>query len=160
MLNYSVEMTDKKSSASKQEGGSSSKAAGRYVFQPLVEELCHSVDVAASFADSDTSRSETGAGEMEQRPSRAGSTSVAIKLSGLMKDASVLERASAAIVPHEWFSAPPVPAPPRSINGSGPISGLAIPVAALKPDDVHALKELWESLRRVAQRAKESGSVR
>ncbi len=160
MLNFSVEVTHDGKPAKGSEGGAVAKSA---VHRPFVDELLHSIDVSAKLASLPASH---GADDNEQltelaaRPDRSGSTFVAIKLSGLLYDSSVLERASAAIVPREWFSAPPEPLPPLSINGMGPCGGLAIPVAALPPKDVEALKELWEALREVTERAKQHGSVR
>ncbi|PWZ03042.1 FAD-linked oxidoreductase [Testicularia cyperi] len=158
MLNFSVEVQHDGKSAS-QTGGSTQSA----VHRPFVDELLHSIDVAAKLAALPASHGADDpeeAAQLSSRPDRSGSTFVAIKLSGLLYDSSVLERASAAIVPREWFSAPPEPLPPLSINGKGPCGGLAIPVAALTPRDVDALKQLWEALREVAQRAKQHGSVR
>lgn len=68
------------------------------VHESVVKELLHSVEVASSFASKPASfnaASEEEAKALEARPSRDGSTMVAIKLSGLLHDASVLERASA-----------------------------------------------------------------
>lgn len=160
MLNFSVEVTHDGKPAKASENGASPKSA---VHRPFVDELLHSIDVSAKLASLPASHGVTDneqASELAARPDRSGSTFVAIKLSGLLYDSSVLERASAAIVPREWFSSPPEPLPPLSINGMGPCGGLAIPVAALPPKDVEALKQLWEALREVAERAKQHGSVR
>lgn len=162
LLVYSVEVSDK-SHPNGDKTTATTQDAKSAIHRPFVDELLHSVDVAAQFAalpSTHGATSDTEAAELAARPNRSGSTFVAIKLSGLLYDSSVLERASAAIVPREWFSAPPEPAPPLSINGKGPCGGLAIPVAALSPSDVQALKELWEVLREVANRAKQHGNVR
>lgn len=155
MLNFSVEVSN--------DGKQSDNAANLAIHRPFVDELLHSIDVAAKFAalpPSYGAQSDEEAAQLALRPDRSGSTFVAIKLSGLLYDSSVLERASAAIVPREWFSSPPEPLPPLNINGKGPCGGLAIPVAALAPKDVDALKQLWEVLREVAHRAQQHGSVR
>lgn len=160
MLNFSVEVTHDGKPAKGSENGAGPKSA---VHRPFVDELLHSIDVSAKLASLPASHGvadEEQAAELAVRPDRSGSTFVAIKLSGLLYDSSVLERASAAIVPREWFSSPPEPLPPLSINGKGPCGGLAIPVAALPPKDVDALKQLWEALREIAERAKQHGSVR
>lgn len=160
MLNFSVEVAHDGKPAKGSEGASPSKSA---VHRPFVDELLHSIDVSAKLASLPASHGAADTSEvaeLAQRPDRSGSTFVAIKLSGLLYDSSVLERASAAIVPREWFSSPPEPLPPLSINGKGPCGGLAIPVAALPPKDVDALKQLWEALREIAERAKQHGSVR
>uniref|UniRef100_V5F2L5 Proline dehydrogenase n=2 Tax=Kalmanozyma brasiliensis (strain GHG001) TaxID=1365824 RepID=V5F2L5_KALBG len=160
MLNFSVEVTHDGKPA---KGSDNAKAHHSAVHRPFVDELLHSIDVSAKLAALPASHGVADsdqAAELAVRPDRSGSTFVAIKLSGLLYDSSVLERASAAIVPREWFSAPPEPLPPLSINGMGPCGGLAIPVAALTPKDVDALKQLWEALREVTERAKQHGSVR
>ncbi|GAC93991.1 proline oxidase [Pseudozyma hubeiensis SY62] len=160
MLNFSVEVTHDGKPAKAAGEAQTSKSA---VHRPFVDELLHSIDVSARLASLPASHGVVDnkqAAELAVRPDRSGSTFVAIKLSGLLYDSSVLERASAAIVPREWFSAPPEPLPPLSINGKGPCGGLAIPIAALTPKDVDALKQLWEALREVAERAKQHGSVR
>ncbi|KAJ1030649.1 hypothetical protein NDA18_001888 [Ustilago nuda] len=161
MLNFSVEVAhDGKAAKGSSQSGAGSKLA---IHRPFVDELLHSIDVSAKLASLPASHGvadEEQASELAVRPDRSGSTFVAIKLSGLLYDSSVLERASAAIVPREWFSSPPEPLPPLSINGKGPCGGLAIPVAALTPKDVDALKQLWEALREIAERAKQHGSVR
>ncbi|KAN0066465.1 proline dehydrogenase [Thecaphora frezii] len=158
LLNYSVEVS--KDSA---QGSSSALPSQAAIHRPFVDELIHSVDVAAEFTALPSTfgaANEEEAKQLAARPDRSGSTFVAIKLSGLLYDSSVLERASAAIVPREWFSSPPEPAPPAAINASGPCGALAIPIAALKPKDVEALKELWQALREVALRAQKHGNVR
>ncbi|SPO20541.1 related to Proline oxidase, mitochondrial precursor [Ustilago trichophora] len=160
MLNFSVEVNHDGKPAKGSERGAGPKSA---VHRPFVDELLHSIDVSAKLASLPASHGVADsqqAAELAVRPDRSGSTFVAIKLSGLLYDSSVLERASAAIVPREWFSSPPEPLPPLTINGKGPCGGLAIPVAALPPKDVEALKQLWEALREVAERAKQHGSVR
>ncbi|CDR88328.1 related to Proline oxidase, mitochondrial precursor [Sporisorium scitamineum] len=161
MLNFSVEVShDGKPAKGSEAHQAPTKSA---VHRPFVDELLHSIDVSAKLAALPSSHGVADneqAAELAVRPDRSGSTFVAIKLSGLLYDSSVLERASAAIVPREWFSAPPEPLPPLTINGMGPCGGLAIPVAALPPKDVEALKQLWEALREVAERAKQHGSVR
>ncbi|EPQ32008.1 uncharacterized protein PFL1_00206 [Pseudozyma flocculosa PF-1] len=168
LLVYSVEVTkdgaqgngDDHSSSTSGKAGTGRSSA---IHRPFVDELLHSVDVAADFSALPSTfgaADEAEAKQLAARPDRSGSTFVAIKLSGLLYDSSVLERASAAIVPREWFSSPPEPSPPASINASGPCGALAIPVAALKPEDVEALKELWQALREVALRAQKHGNVR
>lgn len=155
MLNFSVEVSN--------DGKQTDSTAKLAIHRPFVDELLHSIDVAAKFAalpPSYGAQSDEEAAQLALRPDRSGSTFVAIKLSGLLYDSSVLERASAAIVPREWFSSPPEPLPPLSINGNGPCGGLAIPIAALSPKDVDALKQLWEVLREVAHRAQQHGCVR
>jgi len=165
MLNFSIEVDHHsalESSASK--GGSSSTASlGPSIHQNFVDELIHSISVASSFASAPATFGASSASEAEElksRPNRDGSTMVAIKLSGLLADSSVLERSSAAIVSREWFSSPPTPLPPRHVNGGGPCAGLAIPAAALDPKDVKALNELMQALRSVATKAQEVGNVR
>lgn len=160
MLNFSVEVAHDGKPA---KGSDATHAPKSAVHRPFVDELLHSIDVSAKLASLPPSHGVVNndqAAELAVRPDRSGSTFVAIKLSGLLYDSSVLERASAAIVPREWFSSPPGPLPPLSINGMGPCGGLAIPVAALPPKDVDALKQLWEALREIAERAKQHGSVR
>ena len=160
MLNFSVEVSHNGKSASVSHD---EPAATSAVHRPFVEELLHSIDISAKLASLPASHGaddKDQAAELAVRPDRSGSTFVAIKLSGLLYDSSVLERASAAIVPREWFSSPPEPLPPLSVNGKGPCGGLAIPVAAMTPKDVEALKQLWEALREIAQRAQQHGSVR
>lgn len=160
MLNFSVEVNHDGKPAKASDADKAPKSA---VHRPFVDELLHSIDVSAKLASLPACHGAADndqAAELAARPDRSGSTFVAIKLSGLLYDSSVLERASAAIVPREWFSSPPEPLPPLSINGKGPCGGLAIPVAALPPKDVEALKQLWEALREIAERAKQHGSVR
>ncbi|GAK62652.1 proline dehydrogenase [Moesziomyces antarcticus] len=163
MLNFSVEVTHNGKPASSSSDTDAKATAKPAVHRPFVDELLHSIDVSARLATlpADHGAADTAElAELASRPDRSGSTFVAIKLSGLLYDSSVLERASAAIVPREWFSAPPEPLPPLSINGMGPCGGLAIPVAALPPKDVEALRELWQALREITERAKQHGNVR
>lgn len=142
---------------------SSKTNLGPSIHTNFVSELIHSISVASEFASAPASfgaSSASEAAELESRPNRDGSTMVAIKLSGLLLDSRVLERASEAIVKREWFSSPPTPLPPRHVNGNGPCAGLAIPAAALDWKDVKALNELMEALRVVAKKAQEVGNVR
>ncbi|PWN53120.1 FAD-linked oxidoreductase [Violaceomyces palustris] len=168
MFNYSVEVShnEAKEDSSKrkpEDGKEALSSRSSAIHRPIVDELLHCIDVAAHFTNLPRTHGAKDESEMTMlanRPDRSGSTFLAIKLSGILHDCSVLERASAAIVPREWFSSPPSPLPPLSINGHGPCGGLAIPVAALTQKDVVALKQLWEALREMAIRARKHGNVR
>ncbi|KAE8213029.1 hypothetical protein CF327_g3387 [Tilletia walkeri] len=140
---YSVEFShDKKKE--KQEGAKSVVSQSA-LQENLVDEILRSVEVgsAASSASSHD-------------------IMVAIKLSGLLRDPHILERASAAIVPRELFSrGPPVPTPPPPHTRSNtPHGALSIPLAALPSEEQAALRQLWQALRRVTLCAKEKGNVR
>lgn len=87
---------------------------------------------------------------------------VAVKLSGLIRDASVLERASACLIPRESFSEPPTTTPPSSqtsIRG-GAYTNLNIPTASLSNHDVDSIKQLWKALQVMAASAKRNGNIR
>ena len=138
----------------------------KHIYDAIIDDLIESVRVAAHFASSRPAWADSTSPEerleLESRPSRDGSTMVAIKLSGVLKDPSVLERASSAIVSREFFSSPPRPLPPSNVNGRfGPCAGLAIPIAALQDkEDVEALKELWQGVRKLAKEAQKAKNVR
>ncbi len=155
LLNFSVEMIEGKQSTTAGQGNTHSA---------IVDALIESIDVAADFAKRPAWADHTSEEEKAQilaRPSRDGSTMVAIKVSGILRDPSVLERASAAIVSREYFSAPPHPFPPSNVNGRySPCAGLAIPVAALSRTDIDALQELWRALQKLAKRAEQVQNVR
>lgn len=136
----------------------------KHIYDSIIDDLVDSVEVAGRFAhipDSQGAVSEEEAQEIRARPSRNGSIMIAVKLSGALKDPKVLERASSVIVPREHFSSPPTPAPPFHVNGHfGRAAGLAIPIAGLPRDDQEALKELYQSLRQLAIKARDVGNVR
>ncbi|KAK0563533.1 proline dehydrogenase [Tilletia horrida] len=139
---YSVEyLHDKKAAA----GSSRVPVSTSAIQQSIVDELVHSVEVGSAAS-----------------ASSAHDIMVAIKLSGLLRDPHILERASAAIVPRELFShGPPVPTPPAPHTRSNtPHGALSIPLAALPGEEQAALRELWQALRRVTLAAKRAGNVR
>ncbi|PWN90376.1 FAD-linked oxidoreductase, partial [Acaromyces ingoldii] len=155
ILNFSAEVSNedvKKSSANESP-----------LFDELVDEVINAIDVAAHVsqlpADYGATTDEERAA-LKARPNRDGSMMVAVKLSGLLRDASILERASSAIVSREHFSSPPHPFPPVSVNGKvGPCAGLAIPIAALDRTDVEGLRALWAAMQKIASHARQLGGV-
>lgn len=154
----------KEAEAAQAEAANPPPTKHRFIYDSIIDDLMESVEVAGRFAhipDSAGANSEEEIKELKARPSRNGSVMIAIKLSGALKDPNVLERASSVIVPREHFSAPPVPAPPFNVNGAlGAAAGLAIPIAGLPATDQAALKELYQSLRRLAIKARDVGNVR
>jgi proline dehydrogenase len=130
----------------------STTAGSSYLFADKVNETLHSIEVAAACNAADR--------KSDAPFHRDGSTMIAVKLSGLLQDANVLERASAALLPRESFSNPPATVPPQESIAKGSSPGLMIPTAALSDSDVGALKALWEALQLFALRAAKNGNVR
>ncbi|KAK0553183.1 proline dehydrogenase [Tilletia horrida] len=139
---YSVEFKEKGKAKSSHNGKSPDASA---LQQTILDEIVHSVEVGSAASSA-----------------HSHEVMVAIKLSGLLKDPHILERASAAIVPRELFSrGPPVPTPPQPhTRANTPHGALSIPLAALPASEQAALRELWQALRRVTLCAKEKGNVR
>ena len=143
----------------------------KYIYDSIIDDLLESIRVGAEFAARPSWADSTSTQEAEAlaaRPSRDGSTMVAIKLSGLLRDPSVLMRASAVIVPRERFSAggpePLTPLPLVAGEGKSAVDAhhgaqLAFPVGALSTQDVEALKELWQGMRKLALYAQRAGSA-
>ncbi|CEH17505.1 Proline oxidase [Ceraceosorus bombacis] len=153
MLNHSCEVKHAEMCHSER-GSDNAKTASSAVHLRLIEAAKHSIQVASDLASGnvDASGCPASDGTDEVPP---GSIMVAIKLSGLLADSSVLERASASIVPREHFSDPPAPAPPRISTSGAP---LVIPMSArvkLTEEDISTITELWRQLRGVALLAKE-----
>ena len=116
-----------------------------------VDEILHSIQTSGQWAE------QQQTGSTLHRDS--DSVMVAIKLSGLVKDASVLERASACLVPHEHFSHPPTTTP-SSLNNHGPCANLNIPLSSLSQHDSESLRQLWAALQSMATCARENGNIR
>lgn len=123
-----------------------------FLHEDKVAEIMHSIQVAAKLNEGDH--------EVEKMPCRNDSVLVAVKLSGLLQDASVLERASACIMPREEFANPPDTQPPKDVAAVGACPGLFIPTSSLSDSDVGALKALWDAMKRIAACAEENGRVR
>ncbi|CAD6886992.1 unnamed protein product [Tilletia laevis] len=144
---YSVEFSHdkKKGNQSGTSHPDDGPITGSALQEKLVDEILHSVEVGSAACSASSH-----------------DIMVAIKLSGLLRDPHILERASAAIVPRELFSrGPPIPTPPPPHTRSNtPHGALSIPLAALPSEEQAALRQLWHALRRVTMCVKEKGNVR
>jgi proline dehydrogenase len=149
MLNYSAEVHDKKdhSSSDKEDDPSSKLCIDK------VKAIIHLIETSGRFIEA-----EELTGNAVDR--NRDSLMVAVKLSGLIKDASVLERASACLVPRELFSRPPTTTPPSDSSSRGAHASLNIPTASLSKHDVESIKQLWTALQAIATSAKRNGNIR
>lgn len=148
MLNYSAEVHDREGHSSNDKGDANSKLCN-----DKVKAIIHLIETSGRFIEAEeTSDSATDRNK--------DSLMVAVKLSGLIKDASVLERASACLIPRELFSKPPTTTPPSAASRRGPQASLNIPTASLSHHDVESIKQLWTALQAIATSAKRNGNIR
>jgi proline dehydrogenase len=146
MLNYSAEVHDKNGVANVNKDDSNDKLCA-----DKVKAIMHLIETSGRFIEAQSSTAEIDRNR--------DSIMVAVKLSGLIKDASVLERASACLVPRELFSKPPTTTPsPASSRGAK--ASLNIPIASLSNHDVESIKQLWTALQAIATSAQRNGNIR
>lgn len=138
----------------------------KHIYHNVLQELIDSVTVGAQIAKRDDWRSEADPSKAEvlkDRPTRYGGALVAIKLSGILRDPSVLVRASQVLVDHKHFSAPPegFTLPPFSVNarpGSDePGAGLPLPLSKLSSEDAEAMAQLWSGARKLCAHSAQAG---
>ncbi|UZJ52574.1 hypothetical protein CBS101457_001894 [Exobasidium rhododendri] len=152
ILNYSAETTEEKMHkiAANDADDTNSK-----ICLDKVEAILHSIQTIATCV-------ESGNSTRDELSRNSDSVLVAVKLSGLIKDASVLERASAVLVSRELFSEPPTTTPPSQVrlNDHGPCANLKIPISSLTQHDVDSLRQLWLALQEIAAQARRNGMIR
>lgn len=137
----------------------------KHIYTNVLQELLDSVTVGAQIAKQDDWRSIADPEKrlaLQNRPARFGSALVAIKLSGILRDPSVLVRASSALVQPEQFSSKEgLVLPSFSVNGqpgSGAAgAGLPLPLAQLSADDAEAMTQLWEGARKLCAHSQQAG---
>lgn len=156
VLNYSAEAEEEQAKRVTARGGGDGNpkddGTGQHIHLDKIEEMLHSIRVAGQISEMQKA--------LAVRPRRDDSILVAIKLSGLLRDPSVLERASACIMPREEWVSPPSTMPPLDTIAVGACPGLMIPTSALSDSDVAALKALWHATQSLAECARDNGRVR
>lgn len=115
-----------------------------------VNEILHSIEIAGQCNDA--------VRQTAKLAHRDGSVLIAVKLSGLLRDASVLERASTAILARTDTLDALAQSSDTDISSLS--FGIEMPISVLHNSDIYAVKALWETLQDLARFARSSGNVR
>ncbi|KLO17621.1 FAD-linked oxidoreductase [Schizopora paradoxa] len=146
---YSVEVDEKEAAGVAKAGGSGSgETNSEPSFMRNVNEMIHSIDVAADFEDGLAGRNELDIGRK---------TWVAVKLTALLPDTNALIKLSSILLdnrtPNKQIAFPGIPSP----SDLTVLHGKSTSDSRLSEADVKDLKQLHENLIRICTRAKKRG---